>query len=240
MKVATLNICGASPRDCKKFIDLFKSIKADIICLQEIPKVTAKKIQELTSYYIVWVAAGYLGNAVLSKYPIIKNEGIKLESLLTKQHTDEFRSAIKVTIECGTNKDLQSITLISTHLDHLHEETRLAQLAILKEHITDVDFLIGDFNSIYVEGYDAKKIEQINAVRRNNNFQLVRGDIIREIVKWKFNIHPFVDNTSRFDTRIDFIFWKKESKWFSRETIYDTIQDGFTDHKMVIAELTLN
>jgi len=142
-----------------------------------------------------------------------------------------MRSAIKATIVTPRGK----INVMGTHLDHIHEESRLRQLSILESYLTDVDYFMGDFNSLHLEDYTKERIEDINTQRKLSNWPLAQGDVVNKIKKCGFKVHSNCSSTSRFDTRIDFIFYRNSS--LNLYFVFDCIFRHLSDHNIVVATI---
>lgn len=163
VKVMTYNIWGARSGGIpglQDLADVIKKADPDLVALQEVDKFTsrnsqngdiAKELAELTGmeYYFVKaidVSGGEYGDAVLSKLPIKGTKGYRLTT--TAELGGELRSVARITIE----KDGKEFYFISTHLDHLsNESNRIHQAKELNTIIADLDkpvILGGDLNAV--------------------------------------------------------------------------------------------
>lgn len=157
IRVMTYNVhscIGLSKKDSLPQINnLFEVYKPSIVGLNEVEKMSprtlfvdqAKKLaQNGFPYYVFGPAIkigpfGFFGNAILSKFPIIAWECIKLHSKI------EFRACIKARIQLpGTE-----LTVVVTHLG-LNKEERVGQIetlaGLIRGERTPV-ILMGDFNA---------------------------------------------------------------------------------------------
>lgn len=216
MKIATLNVHSMrNVTHLHKLADLIKDRKIHIFCMQEVGKNCVDTVAKLTG--MTYTHINEL--AILSKQEIVWKRAVRLGS---------GRQALIVNT-CG-------LRVATTHLDHQYEEIRLEQLAALKPHIGDVDILCGDFNAVRREDLDDEGVEEVNKVRKRTYWELARFDVVQWIQGQGFKTSSHVGNTSRFGTRIDFIFWKGDT--FVREEVIDIQRMGLSDHNLVLDTFT--
>jgi endonuclease/exonuclease/phosphatase family metal-dependent hydrolase len=108
-------------------------------------------------------------------------------------------------------------------------------LCQLVDHLEDVDFLVGDMNSLYLPDYTETEIDRINFIRKRSDWPLAEGKVVETICSLGFVVSPFTGNTSRFQTRIDYIFCRNCIQ--TKQNIIDTIKTKVSDHNMVIATI---
>ena len=231
MKLVTLNVHALSGNRVNRVIDLFKKLTPHVIFLQEISEPILKQVALGLKYKYYWAKADFLGNGLLSAYDICDSYSI----ILNNGILCENRSAIRATINTPLYGKLK---FIGTHLDHLHEHNRLLQMKLLSAHFQNVDFIMGDFNSIHVSDYSQPEINIINAHRDIGHIEHVKGDVMEYIKSHGYKINPYVHWTSRFETRIDFIMYKTCSNWTTKETVINTIKDHYSDHCLVMANVS--
>lgn len=231
MKLVTFNVHALSGNRVHRIINLLKKLSPHVIFLQEISESILKQVANGMNYKYYWAKAGFLGNGLLSLSNITKSESI----ILNVGAQCEYRSAIKATID---TLQFGKVKFIGTHLDHLYENNRLGQIKLLFQYIQDVDFIMGDFNSIHVEDYTEKEISEINIQRDIGGVEHVNGAVMNYIKQNGYVINPYVHWTSRFKTRIDFILHKNNKKWVSKETVINTIVDHYSDHCLVMTNIT--
>lgn len=125
--------------DIEAVADVINSNKPDIVCMRQVDQFTtrgqmdvdqAKKLSELTgmNYFYAPVRAvsqGTSGNAILSRYPILNSENIRLHT----DPNDEARGAAIAVLDLGSGKKLR---VVSTQLEFGKEANRLIQIDELK------------------------------------------------------------------------------------------------------------
>jgi endonuclease/exonuclease/phosphatase family metal-dependent hydrolase len=133
---------------------VLKSLKADVIALQEVDQKTTRTAKvaqaeylgkQLGMHHVFGKAMDYkgggYGQAILSKYPILESKVHQLPA------GGEPRIALEVVVEHEKGKKL---SFVSIHLDHLSEKIRQAQIKALIEELKEVRHpvvLLGDFNA---------------------------------------------------------------------------------------------
>ena len=164
-RVATYNIAAGANNfkvDLKLTANAIKKINPDIIALQEVDRNTERSgkidqikiLSELTGYNYVYgktidFQGGEYGVAVLSKYPIVSHEIIRLPytDTLTKKE-EEPRIALVTKVDVPGFE--VPVTFINTHLDwHKDPNIRLQQVRAINEATADIrgiKILAGDFN----------------------------------------------------------------------------------------------
>lgn len=228
MRVGTLNVYSSNSDN---LIHELKQQRLDLIGLQETTqKFVIRCARKLNMYYKMALAHDNFGNAILSRYPIVKSRNIEL-----KVPGVERRAAVYV--EISTNKG--TLKVMCTHLDHKHELARLNQLSLLSYR--SVDILMGDFNSLNVADYTESHLSRIIEERYADGWETVHGDVMN-LLSIDFNITPYSGSTSRFDTRIDYILVNHNAKVRGRENIrirkvseHVIDMSSYTDHNMVVA-----
>lgn len=135
-------------------IEFLKKINADVVALQEVEEAfgtnTAQDIANRLGYSFVYTRSmeyesdgkkTYRGNAVLSKYPIIKSTPIILS-------TEQSRTAIQADIAVGDNM----LHVVSVHLLHAHQQESLVQVeqanTLLESIPKERTVIMGDFNAL--------------------------------------------------------------------------------------------
>src|SRR6056297_1972418 len=162
LKVMTFNIHhGASTEnivDLNAIAEVICSLQPDFVALQEVDKHTgrtfkkdiAAELGQKTGMNHLFRASmpfdgGFYGNAVLSRYPIIR--GCRLD--LPSNRDNEPRTAVEATIRLPNGNN---ILFVSTHLDH-HTDTRdrKKQARALNRNLLPAQYpiiLAGDFNDV--------------------------------------------------------------------------------------------
>jgi endonuclease/exonuclease/phosphatase family metal-dependent hydrolase len=163
LRVLSYNVHHCNPPSKKDFMDIaaivkvINNVKPDLVALQEIDVNTersgknidqAKELGRLTGMYSFFAKSidyqgGEYGVAVLSKYPFIATEAIKLP--MEHNAGGEPRAVAAVIIEPVEG---YKIAFASTHLD-LKEENRELQINAIVDYVQEMNIpivLAGDFN----------------------------------------------------------------------------------------------
>lgn len=166
VKMMTYNIYGAratnpsNAADLDAIAEVIRKQDPDFVALQEIDVFTNRSgstvhqardlAQKLGMEWHFSKAidrdGGEYGDAVLSKHPILEKLSYRMPCAATLPGEDRSVCVIKVNIE---NKDFY---VISTHLDHLSQETnRILQAEELRKIVSNIDgdiIMGGDFNAL--------------------------------------------------------------------------------------------
>jgi endonuclease/exonuclease/phosphatase family metal-dependent hydrolase len=133
------------------------------------------------------------------------------------------------------------LCVINLHLNYKNETIRLRELNdILKKAKLHTDnyqsILLGDFNALTKNDYNDKKWNDIHKIREKGKWELPVHQLTDAINKeWndsgKNNYHP----TSRYDTRIDYIYTKNIDV-----KSYDVVKmiPNISDHNLVNISFT--
>jgi endonuclease/exonuclease/phosphatase family metal-dependent hydrolase len=132
--------------DIEAVADVINSNKADVVCMRQVDKFTtrgqmdidqASVLANLTGMKYFYapartVSGGETGNAVLSRYPILESENMKLFT----EGNDEARCAAIVVLDLGSGK---KVRVVSTQLEFAKEASRLKEIEELKIKIKTDD-----------------------------------------------------------------------------------------------------
>lgn len=228
IKIGSLNVHKLEPYEdrCNDIVQLIKDNQIDIMCFQEMTRAGLQKLNE----DIKWNDMFWFGNAILTKLKILNSTNISLP---------KFRGGLKLTL---INENNEKIIVMLTHLDHLHEDNRISQLRELNPYLQNVDFLIGDFNSLNPEDYSKNGYEKINKQRLAARLERARNEVIDMIKSFDFNINPFISPTCPYGTRVDYIFYKRSfmGRYKIKEKIdevIDTTISDISDHNLITAKM---
>ncbi len=191
MNVLTYNVHLWEGRDGRMDVERLATIiehsQADIVALNEVlhPVEThfgvSKPLAELAnllrmdwafgeSNRVVQMAGwwGPVGNAVLSRHPIVDDTNHYLARLPMTQGRNLLTARIAV-------EDDRAFTIFSTHLDHAFEGTRLWQLrgmlAPLRDYAAEPHLLLGDFNTHGPTGPNSQRLTPpVVRMLRNNGY----------------------------------------------------------------------
>lgn len=112
--------------DLERIAGVIRAVKPDIVALQEVDQRASRservdqpaKLAELTGMSVVFGAniplqGGHYGNAILSRYPIVRHRN----HLLPRLDNGEQRGVLHAEIRLGDEPD-QILHFLATHLDH--------------------------------------------------------------------------------------------------------------------------
>lgn len=231
----------------------------DVVCLQE---ANASSVEELARALGGWHAATRSSTAVLSRLPF------KRVAPQPLQYGRNFRCT-RVTLDLGsffgkvTGSDEAELDIVSVHLDYRCETTRLAEVELIGD--TDGPALIaGDFNALTRADYSDAAWASIAAVRKKSTWEVPTSELTDRLVskagassqkrtKGGKKCFGFVDawraaaersgplGTSRFDTRIDYIYVTKAASEKLRVVSCDHVAciPSPSDHNAVLGSFQL-
>ncbi|KAJ5076534.1 hypothetical protein M0811_06114 [Anaeramoeba ignava] len=264
-KIASLNAHGwrdkSNHYSFLQFLDLLKPLDIDILALEEVyhpdhykienkkePVVVLQHLAEQLDCNYFFFSANHkkFGNAILVKKKF-QSQKIAFQKLKVKNFQKRSFGIVSIKLE---NENFNFCVL---HLDHISEQTRLEQVKIMNNFLTEnkivPHFLIGDFNSLSSKSdYSKKKNLQIFETRLKNSWESPVYDIYQEITSnlnyidsWKA-IHP--NQLDAFScwigTRIDYIFIQNSliNSKFTLDS-FDMIENDATDHSLLLLQISL-
>ena len=163
LRILSYNIHHAEGVDGKldvpRIAQVILSVDPDLVALQEVDKNTIRtgkvnqdiELSRLTKMNSVFGSnitfqGGQYGNAILSKFPIIKNKNFLLPNVDSGEQRGLLQSQIQI-----SNKE--NVLFFSTHLDHRRSDTERLASAKAINQIISLDnkspaILAGDFNDV--------------------------------------------------------------------------------------------
>lgn len=208
LKVLTFNILGGrnvdGKRDAARLAKVIKTLDPDIVAMQEVDVGTGRiqgrdipaELAKLTGMHSAFGKAmkyngGEYGEAVLSKYPILKVENHALPA----EKGAEPRAALTVvTTIPGTD---QKYLFIATHLDHLSKETNRTMQAEKLNEIMKVQ------NMNYILAGD------LNAKPESNTIKILE----KQLLFTPKDLHMNTYSSDNPKIKIDWIGTDKSGKW---------------------------
>ncbi len=212
-----IKIMSFNTQHCKNFItkkidydsivNLIKKYDVDIIGLNEIfgnfiVKGQAEKIANKLGYHCYFgkatnIAFRKYGNAIISKYPILNTEIIKIPKINKFGKGYQKRSILKANIFVKG----KVLHVYVTHLG-LNNEEKINGISTIIKNISDRNtILMGDFN-MTPNNNNMDKIKLINTDKYNNTWPSVKP-------KYK----------------LDYIFVSKDIKFFLSDVVNEIISD---------------
>lgn len=206
LRVATFNIHNAYGDTRRAIGALIAKCEPDIVALQECSQSSADAI--CGHLGVGWrahiaTAAWSFSNAILSHLPL---ERIATLELRTPHAETRSATLTRLTLPSGAH-----IHACSTHLDHIDEDTRLAQWAQLHTEIPPDTVVCGDFNALRQADYTPERWANVTAVRQRNNWELPRTELLELMERQGYRDAALLAGgstagTCRYHTRIDYIF----------------------------------
>lgn len=234
IRVASLNVHGFQTArgqpNVQGVIDILQQQNIDVVGLQEIDLTDSVSIVARASglQYMHKVCRDFLGNAILSRYPL----------------SDLFRAQLEVpgdhgrtVVEAQVNIPGFPLRFVCTHLCHREEGIRLKQWDLFCQRRSAAEpsqsyklrpaLLVGDFNSMRRTDYTDNEWLQITERREHARIEPPRADVMRGVLggragsEWKTDLyssarrHPDAVQlkgplaTCPYFTRIDFILANK-------------------------------
>lgn len=232
LRILSYNIHHAKGVDGKldvpRIAQVILSVDPDLVALQEVDKNTIRtgkvnqdiELSRLTKMNCVFGSnitfqGGQYGNAILSKFPIIKNKNFLLPNVDSGEQRGLLQSQIQI-----SNKE--NVLFFSTHLDHRRSDTeRLASAKAINQIISlgnkSPAILAGDFNDVP----DSPTLNELGKVWLRTNKKILR-----------------TIPASKPSRQIDYIFVQPKERWKIIESqILD--EDIASDHRAIFSIIEL-
>lgn len=246
IRIATFNVHYL--KNTTNVGNLLRDNKIDVCGMQEVAGQQSlnKLTNEFTNFTGVFDGCyKSYGNGLV--YNHTKFEFVSKKCIILREEGSKKTAFNVVLYHIESNR---SYNFFVTHLDHVSEKQRLKEwntfLQKASTHFAlGVTFLLGDFNALKRTDYSDQEWRAITDVRINNRWEKPETDLIDQIER-----DGFIDlwgkfgtpkPTSRFNTRIDYIF-SYESKDLdnNRNTTVnaiDRILTNTSDHMLVLCDL---
>lgn len=232
LRILSYNIHHAEGVDGKldvpRIAQVILSVDPDLVALQEVDKNTIRtgkvnqdiELSRLTKMNSVFGSnitfqGGQYGNAILSKFPIIKNKNFLLPNVDSGEQRGLLQSQIQI-----SNKE--NVLFFSTHLDHRRSDTERLASAKAINQIISLDnkspaILAGDFNDVP----DSPTLKELGKVWLRTNKKILR-----------------TIPASKPSRQIDYIFVQPKERWKIIESqVLD--EDIASDHRAIFSIIEL-
>ena len=232
LRILSYNIHHAEGVDGKldvpRIAQVILSVKPDLVALQEVDKNTTRtgkvnqdiELAHLTKMNSVFGSnitfqGGQYGNAILSKFPIIKNKNFLLPNVDSGEQRGLLRSQIQI-----SNKE--NVLFFSTHLDHRRSDTERLASAEAINQIISLDnkspaILAGDFNDVP----ESPTLKELGKLWLRTNKKILK-----------------TIPTSKPSRQIDYIFVQPKERWKIIESqVLD--EDIASDHRAIFSIIEL-
>lgn len=235
--IATYNVKCLEFKPQNSVIDVLRAFHVDVCGLQEVPgEWNLKKIAEGTPYKTVFLGPyRTYGPGLVYRGDLLKVVSSKLHILKDGRGK---KSALEVTL--ATHIHGHQFTVVVTHLDHRSEPQRLRELATLLNCVPKTPhILLGDFNALKRSDYTDKAWEAIATVRRQNQWEAPRTDVVEQLeAQGYLDVLPLrqpnIEPTSRFNTRVDYIFVSPELEHTVQSCYVADSPINRSDHKPIV------
>jgi endonuclease/exonuclease/phosphatase family metal-dependent hydrolase len=243
-RVATYNVNKFDMKDPRSIVAVLQDQHIDICGLQEVPgKQALVKLLQHTQFDCV-----YLGPYFTYGLGLVYDKNIfhcvASQLHLLKDGTNK-KAALQVTLTL-LDKSERTLTLLVTHLDHRTEPNRLTELSMLLKFATNLSatphLLMGDFNALKRSDYTDADWNEIARVRRESNWEAPYVDVIENIEKAGYvdllaTHQQSIIPTSRFKTRVDYIFASNGITTDQSSVIVSDLNQS--DHKPVVTTIKI-
>ena len=232
LRILSYNIHHAEGVDGKldvpRIAQVILSVEPDLVALQEVDKNTTRtgkvnqdielaNITKMNSVFgsNITFQGGQYGNAILSKFPIIKNKNFLLPNVDSGEQRGLLRSQIQI-----SNKE--NILFFSTHLDHRRSDTERLASAEAINQIISLDnkspaILAGDFNDVP----ESPTLKELGKLWLRTNKKILK-----------------TIPASKPSRQIDYIFVQPKERWKIIESqVLD--EDIASDHRAIFSIIEL-
>ena len=232
LRILSYNIHHAEGVDGKldvpRIAQVILSVEPDLVALQEVDKNTTRtgkvnqdiELAHLTKMNSVFGSnitfqGGQYGNAILSKFPIIKNKNFLLPNVDSGEQRGLLRSQVQI-----SNKE--NILFFSTHLDHRRSDTERLASAEAINQIISLDnkspaILAGDFNDVP----ESPTLKELGKLWLRTNKKILK-----------------TIPASKPSRQIDYIFVQPKERWKIIESqVLD--EDIASDHRAIFSIIEL-
>lgn len=232
LRILSYNIHHAEGVDGKldvpRIAQVILSVKPDLVALQEVDKNTTRtgkvnqdiELAHLTKMNSVFGSnitfqGGQYGNAILSKFPIIKNKNFLLPNVDSGEQRGLLQSQIQI-----SNKE--NVLFFSTHLDHRRSDTERLASAEAINQIISLDnkspaILAGDFNDVP----ESPTLKELGKLWLRTNKKILK-----------------TIPASKPSRQIDYIFVQPKERWKIIESqVLD--EDIASDHRAIFSIIEL-
>eukprot|EP00698_Gefionella_okellyi_P000618 TRINITY_DN10553_c0_g1_i1.p1 TRINITY_DN10553_c0_g1~~TRINITY_DN10553_c0_g1_i1.p1 ORF type:complete len:275 (-),score=31.33 TRINITY_DN10553_c0_g1_i1:790-1614(-) len=254
--VATFNVHSWRTKgyegSVEQCLSVLQPLQADIIGLQEAvaydkPGDIQRVSRELSMEYVFGESGEMgktFGNAILSRYPILFSQNIRISEDTTMWQTPRACLYAKVDHPHGI------IHAFCSHLEVKDEKIRLCQVGVLldfmHEHVPQLAepiVLMTDMNTVRLSDYDEVQLSELNLARRKCYYDPLEGAVVERLdaagLTDAWHVAHATDcelATVWTGTRVDFI-WGRNVQFIPGSC--RPIPSRASDHNCVTAQLLL-
>lgn len=245
VSIATYNVKRFEMKDPQSIVTLLAAEHIDVCGMQEVPgKKALDQLLKNTQYEGVFLGPYWTyGIALVYNRTAFKVVGKpKLHMLKDGQGK---KAALEVTL-CSLTDIAKQLTIFVTHLDHRTEPQRMFEMnALLKIQKPHSHLMLGDMNALKRSDYTDAEWEKITQVREASGWELPKVELLETIERVggyidllsAHNKNNAIIPTSRFDTRVDYIFATPDIVCTSASVIVNTLNES--DHKPIVVRIKI-
>jgi len=248
----------------ERVVEVVNKHDPDILCLQEVyacwelPCLLEFLRKTVFEFTLRWEGCAILSKKkfVITEYgqfgqedeEKLKAGGGRYHRLLPKAPGFEFNRPRYVTADVKTENGDTLFYLTCIHLVPKYSELRFEEIVRISEDLTPLfrgdkpQLWMGDFNTLSRADYSDEEWNEIVKIRRDNGRKAPLNDVIDTIEKLGFSDNwtkagkPGPRTTSRFDTRVDYVFSSDSfNKAWSLQSFNHFPYDA-SDHSFVVSE----
>mmetsp|Transcript_12015 Transcript_12015/g.22979 ORF Transcript_12015/g.22979 Transcript_12015/m.22979 type:complete len:267 (-) Transcript_12015:340-1140(-) len=232
----------------------------DILALQEAPRHDIPGLCQLLSQMndSSYDYACQHGTALVTRFPILEKVS-QQEPRITLSHKKKTKGTSSVEgrhVSCRILLQDEPCTVVIAHLDHRSECRRLQEWEALLLAITGTNpqdlprMILGDFNALTRSDYNTPEWREIVRIRELNNWEAPVTDLTDRVQALGYqDVRRVAHNqlgpvaTSRFGTRIDYIYYLPRSNtntkggWKATECAHHVVSKA-SDHNLVVCTLS--
>jgi len=257
MRIASYNIHGWVDADLESNLDRVVEVvnkhDPDILCLQEVYACWELPcLLEFLRKTVFEFSLRWEGCAILSKkkFSITEygQEDRTYHRLLPKAPGFEFNRPRYLCAEVKNEAGDFLFYLTCIHLVPKYSELRFEEIVRISEdlaqlfHADKPQLWMGDFNTLSRADYSDEEWSKIVQIRRNNGRKAPLNNVIETIEKLGFSDNwtkagkPEPRTTSRFDTRVDYVFSSESFNKAWTLQSFNHFPYEASDHSFVLAE----
>jgi len=245
ISIGTYNVKRFEIANPRSIVALLAAEHIDVCGLQEVPgKKALDQLLQDTPYQGIFLGPYFTYGIALVYNKTLFDCGLPAPKLHMLKDGQNKKAALEVTLRCRSNNS--QLTLFVTHLDHKTEPQRLAELkALLKipKPQQHPHLLLGDFNALKRSDYTESEWEHIAQVRKASGWESPKVELVETLERVGCYVDLLGTNTelvvptSRFDTRVDYIFATADVVCQAASVVVSPLNES--DHKPIVVRIKI-
>jgi len=242
LKIASYNVhnwySDEGRYNLQKIVELYRELKPDIICLQEVTGFGLTKFQEMTGLKnrLKFGSVAILSNLEIKDWAV---ESGQKEKVSGGRHLRFITAEVKL--------DDQTFYVNGLHLDHRVEPNRMNEMKTIEKRLEPLlqagapQVWLGDFNSLSEGDYSEEEWKEVARVRSQNSWEQPKTQVTKRMTElgfsdsWALCGRPEPISTCRFGTHIDYIYTNPAFRdMYSLDSILHHPSQA-SDHQLVMA-----